>query len=398
MKHFLVSIALLVCGIAVESVAQNPAFVPGQSYFGRNQYIEYIAGNTPYIVSAPHGGTLTPTEIPDRTGNVETVRDTNTEELARAISAAVFAREGKYPHIIICRLRRTKLDANREVVEAAQGNPYAIQAWGEFQSFIDTAKQTVLREFGKGFYVDLHGHGHEIQRLELGYLLSSNALAFSNSTLDNGSYGNSSSIRMMIPLAGISFSQLLRGPTSLGTMFENRSYPAVPSAAQPNPGSATYFSGGYNTARHGSSSGGQISGVQIECNYINVRDTESAYTKFAGVFAETIADYSDLHLFHNSTAVAAEGSDLPNQFRLLQNYPNPFNPGTAISFQLSAVSFVRLKVFDALGREVATLVDDEKPAGSYKVTWNAQNLPSGVYLYRIVAGDYTESKRMLLVK
>jgi hypothetical protein len=220
----------------------------------------------------------------------------------------------------------------------------------------------------------------------------------SDNSLNGGSYGNSSSIRSLIPTSGITFSLLLRGPTSFGSMFESRGFPAVPSATQPNPGSALYFSGGYNTARHGSSGGGQIGGVQIECNYMNVRDSETSYKRFAGAFAEAIDAYTGLHMFHKPTVFVDGEPGVPKTFVLLQNYPNPFNPRTAISFQLTAISYVRMKVFDGLGREVATLVDGEKSAGSYTVTWNAQSLPSGVYLYRIVAGNHTDSRRMLLVK
>jgi hypothetical protein len=109
----------------------------------------------------------------------------------------------------------------------------------------------------------------------------------------------------------------------------------------------------------------------------------------------------------NTTVGIAHVSDNPPQeFLLNQNYPNPFNPSTAISFQVSAVSYVRLTVYDALGREIATLVNGEKPAGSHTVTWNAQNFPSGVYVYRIVArrtdggqvGNHVDSKKMLLTK
>ncbi len=100
-----------------------------------------------------------------------------------------------------------------------------------------------------------------------------------------------------------------------------------------------------------------------------------------------------------ATTAVDPGENLQRkQFSLSQNYPNPFNPGTAISYQLSAVSFVRLKVFDALGRDVATLVEHEIPAGSHTITWNAQNLPSGVYIYRLIAGNHVASKRMLLLK
>jgi endo-1,4-beta-xylanase len=96
-------------------------------------------------------------------------------------------------------------------------------------------------------------------------------------------------------------------------------------------------------------------------------------------------------------SVEASG-DVPGEFALHQNYPNPFNPSTAISFQLSAVSFVRLSVYDELGREIVKLVNEEKPAGFHTVTWDARNVPSGVYMCRIVAGDHIATRKMLLVK
>jgi flagellar hook assembly protein FlgD len=94
---------------------------------------------------------------------------------------------------------------------------------------------------------------------------------------------------------------------------------------------------------------------------------------------------------------------LPKEYVLHQNYPNPFNPTTAISYQLSAVSFVTLKVYDVLGREVVTLVDGIRNAGSHNAQWNASGLPSGMYVYRLRAADGAKrevvlSKKMLLVK
>jgi hypothetical protein len=98
-------------------------YTPGQSYFGRNNYIEYVAGNAPVIYSAPHGGALTPSEIPDRTagncgGSATTTTDLNTIELVRAMGARHFARFGTRPHLIISHLARRKLDANRTAEEA----------------------------------------------------------------------------------------------------------------------------------------------------------------------------------------------------------------------------------------------------------------------------------------
>jgi N-acetylmuramoyl-L-alanine amidase len=85
-------------------------------------------------------------------------------------------------------------------------------------------------------------------------------------------------------------------------------------------------------------------------------------------------------------------------FGLAQNFPNPFNPTTAISFQLSDVSQVALKVFDVLGREVASLVEGQKGAGSYTVQWNASGLPSGIYLYRLQTRDQVATRKMILTK
>ena len=82
----------------------------------------------------------------------------------------------------------------------------------------------------------------------------------------------------------------------------------------------------------------------------------------------------------------------------MQNYPNPFNPSTIISFKLPEQTNVELKIYDVLGNEVATLVNENRPAGSYEVEWNASNLPSGVYIYQLVAGTNTQIKKMLLLK
>jgi len=88
----------------------------------------------------------------------------------------------------------------------------------------------------------------------------------------------------------------------------------------------------------------------------------------------------------------------PTKFVLEQNYPNPFNPATTISFTLSSKSFVSLKLFDALGREVSVLVSEELPAGSYSRQWNSAGLASGVYFYRFQAGGFLATKKLLLLK
>lgn len=89
---------------------------------------------------------------------------------------------------------------------------------------------------------------------------------------------------------------------------------------------------------------------------------------------------------------------IPNEFKLTQNYPNPFNPTTSISYELPAADFVSLKVFNLLGKEVASLVSEKQNAGSYKVEFNAASLASGIYFYKLQAGSFTSIKKMTLIK
>ena len=85
-------------------------------------------------------------------------------------------------------------------------------------------------------------------------------------------------------------------------------------------------------------------------------------------------------------------------FRLDQNYPNPFNPATNFEFRISDFGFVSLKVFDVLGREVETLVNEVVGPGVHTVRWNASGSPSGVYLYQLRAGSFVEARKMVLTK
>jgi len=96
--------------------------------------------------------------------------------------------------------------------------------------------------------------------------------------------------------------------------------------------------------------------------------------------------------------VVAVNVGIPNQFNLSQNYPNPFNPTTTIKYQIPELSFVTLKIYDVLGNEITNLVNEEKSAGSYEVDFNATTLPSGIYFYKLQAGNFVETKKMVLLK
>ena len=83
---------------------------------------------------------------------------------------------------------------------------------------------------------------------------------------------------------------------------------------------------------------------------------------------------------------------------MIQNYLNPFNPSTTINYSIPELSFVTVNIYDVLGSEIATLVNEEKPTGIYEVEFDASNLPSGIYIYTLSTGEFTQSKKMLLLK
>jgi photosystem II stability/assembly factor-like uncharacterized protein len=118
-------------------------------------------------------------------------------------------------------------------------------------------------------------------------------------------------------------------------------------------------------------------------------------TLFAGVTVGSMGvhEYTLLPL-----AVNNQNTEIPKNFSLNQNYPNPFNPSTIIEYAVPKTAFVTVKVYDLMGKEVKTLVSETKQAGYYSLTFNASNLTSGVYFYKIIAGDFTASKKMMLIK
>ena len=106
---------------------------------------------------------------PDRNcSGCVTVKDSYTQELAREIAAALIFKTGCYPHLIINKLHRKKLDANREIIEATDSNSATEVYWHNYMNFIDSAKRSISSKYQKGVFLDIHGHGHAIQRIELG--------------------------------------------------------------------------------------------------------------------------------------------------------------------------------------------------------------------------------------
>lgn len=305
----------------------EPEYVAGETYFGTNDYIEYVVGDLPVVISAPHGGYVAPEDIPDRTYGTM-VQDLKTQELARKMREELQVRTGGTPHLIICHLRRRKLDANRDITVGAQGDPQAMTAWNEWHSFINVAKDRVEEDFGQGLYIDLHGHGHDIDRLELGYLLSDADLALSDEELNDPACIDKSSMRTMVEVSDSTFASIIRGPASFGTLIQDLGFPAVPGSQQPSPGPFDYFSGGYNTAVHGSrNANSYVNGVQIECNYDGVRDSAANREAFSEAVAEALELFFAAHFdVPLAPGVAAAGGRGTGVFSLVGPEPGPGGP------------------------------------------------------------------------
>lgn len=287
-NHLLIGclIESLLCVLPSAGTAED--YQPGKSYFGRNKYIEYVAGDLPLIFSAPHGGRAKPDEMPDRDMGTFSF-DVNTQELARTVAEELHDRTGKWPHLIICRVTRRKLDCNREIKEATEGNPVAEQAWREFQAYIEAARAGVVKKYGRGFYIDLHGHGHPEQRLELGYLHSVEQLAASDEELNQPLYAGESSLKAIAAKGTTPYAELIRGKHSFGALMEARGFLCSPSPSNPHP-KAPFFRGGYNTDRHARDAA-PMAGLQIESYSKGIRDTPEARQKFAEALAGTLDEY-----------------------------------------------------------------------------------------------------------
>ena len=141
--------------------------------------------------------------------------------------------------------------------------------------------------------------------------------------------------------------------------------------------------------------------------YSNLQDDKQYWWRVKANNSLGWGEFSEVRTFvAEIPSSVEEDNQLPTMFSLEQNYPNPFNPSTKIKYYIPDLSFVTLKVYDVLGNEVSTLVDEEKPVGSYEVVFDATKLPSGVYFYQLNAGppsagsgqSFIETKKMLLLK
>lgn len=269
--------------------------VPGESYFGTDRHVEYVAGDLPLVITVPHGGRAQPADLPTRRQGV-TVMDANTQELARELVAELERRSGGRVHLILSHLHRSRLDPNREIVEAANGHPGAERVWREFHAAIEGALAAAVARHGFAFLVDLHGHAHPIARLELGYALAAPQLNRADAEFDASGVIGLSTLADLHARRGGSAADLIRGPRSLGSLLAAGGLPATPSGPDPQPGNHPFFAGGYIVQRHAAAAGTpRVDGLQIECPRPGVRDTPENRARFGRITAAALLEFLREH-------------------------------------------------------------------------------------------------------
>ncbi|OGU55869.1 MAG: hypothetical protein A2V66_18040 [Ignavibacteria bacterium RBG_13_36_8] len=152
-----------------------------------------------------------------------------------------------------------------------------------------------------------------------------------------------------------------------------------------------YYEGVYLTTNNGTNWTAFNNGLSKIVTSLAVSTSNLfAGTSNAGVFRRPLSEII--------TSIDDKQNNLPTSFSLQQNYPNPFNPITIINYSIPKTCFVTIKIYDVLGRGIETLVNENKTQGNYSLAFNASKLVSGIYLYRMDAGSFTETKKLLLLK
>ena len=289
-------------------------------------YVEYVPGNTNLIFSVPHDGRINLTSIPIRqdgckdangickypgTGEcksdaickVDVVGDLNAAVITRIVYNTYVESTGKYPHLVISHLHRSNLDPNRRVEQAAQGNEDAIATYNAFHGSIRQAHAALN---GKpGLHIDFHGYTdiYDQNSTMVSYL-------FNTKELNAGEFDlNRTSIKSLLKRTGIPVEEFLYGNNSLGAMFENDGYKAVPSPRQPSPGKDKYYRGGWILQIHGSRDGGNIDAIMLEFpTGIRVESTEQQQMRFGKKLAKNIEVFQEM--FYKETDSSDSGPTL----------------------------------------------------------------------------------------
>ncbi|WP_121627640.1 hypothetical protein [Poseidonibacter antarcticus] len=254
-------------------------------------YIKYYKGNTPIILSAPHGGDAQPKDTKTRTSGVFD-KDDYTYELTQLIVEEFYKQTSLTPYAVIAEISREKVDLNRKKSEAFEDEKASL-VYNQFHNSIEKSKLEIEEDFGKGLYIDIHGQSHPKAYLEFGYLLDNDILKQHDGALKE--HSKKSSISSLSKFSRECFIDQLKGPHSMGSLMCNQGFDSIPSIKLPYASDENYFEGAYNTRTHGSLNGGNIVGIQIEFPYKDVRDTHKNRQKCAKAFVKSLIDFKQVH-------------------------------------------------------------------------------------------------------
>jgi Secretion system C-terminal sorting domain len=290
--------------MVLSSLDLRAQYVPGVSYFGVHNYIEYIAGDMPIIFVAPHAGGLEPIILPDIYTRGP---DNGTMDLARFMADSLhFKSNGRRPHIIINHLRPSKLNpAISDSTGAAGTHPIALQAFHDFHNFIQIAHNKVTTDWGKGHYFELHGNGANEAWNMVGLGVSKTYLSMPDSVLNRRVHF--STVKNLCTVGGANFLEIIRGATSLGGLLSTLGWKSTPSPAYPAPAdTVTFFYAGENTWQYGSRHSGTIDATHLE-SYWQFMVLSAHKSKYSNDLANAILHFMALHYgFHFSGTLPVE--------------------------------------------------------------------------------------------
>jgi N-formylglutamate amidohydrolase len=263
-----------------------------------DQFVTFKEGNFPLILVAPHGGDLKPQWIDDRDcDNAVTTQDQYTLGIALQLEQALHD-IGIKPYMVLTKIHRIKIDLNRSLETSVCQDETSNELWQLFHQQIERYRRDITQKYGRGLLIDIHGHGHPIQRIELGYLITSQQLINSSNEDNFNDLNTNISIKSLVSNhpENQTLNQILLGPNSLGTLLTAQGFPAVPSEQDPAPNVGDpFFSGGANTKNYGSRDGGKIDAIQLELNRQGLRQESENRQEFSHVFARIISVYMHYH-------------------------------------------------------------------------------------------------------
>lgn len=364
-------------------------YIVGQSYYGIRDFIEYIPGNLPIILVAPHGGYLEPSDLPIIGSHG---RDNGTLETTLVLMDSIMGiTNGCRPHVIINHLYANYMNPTMEIDSAAGTNADARQAYEDFHQFIRDAKKEITQTTGKGHYFEMHGNGHSQMWTEMGLGVSPTYLAQSDSIIETRKIY--STVKNLCTVGGANFLEVLKGATSMGGLLQAKGWKSTTSPAYPAPAAGSFFYAGYNTWLHGSKDSGTIDATHVENYYVFMQTNQR--NEYAGDLADCIKQFMNIHyglaLDCNTLSTDFISSDLGK----VHFFPNPaqhFVHIPAKDLHYSTFSVEMLNPIGLLMYKETFVVD----ASSLDIEINISSLSDGLYFMRFYTQDGVISNKLLI--